>query len=84
LPLTKGTGYPDGLQGEQIPREARILCVADVYDALTTTRSYRAAFSPEAALAMMKRDAGRVFDPVLLQAFERLLTPTVRARISAA
>jgi putative nucleotidyltransferase with HDIG domain len=67
-----GTGYPDGLQGEEIPLEARILCVADVYDALTTNRAYRGAHSPQSALAIMKADAGRIFDPDLIAIFERL------------
>ncbi len=70
-----GTGYPDGLRGEEIPLEARILCVADVYDALTTNRAYRGAHSPQSALAIMKADAGRIFDPNLIAVFERLLAP---------
>ncbi len=70
-----GTGYPDGLKGEEIPLEARILCVADVYDALTTNRAYRGAHSPESALAIMKADAGRIFDPELIDIFEKLLAP---------
>lgn len=64
-----GGGYPHGLKGSEIPMAARILCVADVFDALTTTRSYRTAFSPEAALKIMKDDAGRVFDPELFEIF---------------
>jgi len=48
-----GTGYPDGLRGDAIPLSAQILCVVDVYDALTTTRSYRPALSHEAAIAQM-------------------------------
>src|SRR3990170_5156161 len=63
-----GTGYPDGLAGDSIPFAARILCVADVYDALTTARSYRPALSQEEALRIMERDAGR-FDPRLLETF---------------
>jgi putative nucleotidyltransferase with HDIG domain len=46
-----GSGYPDRLQGEEIPLNAQIVGIADVYDALTTTRAYRAAFTPEAAIA---------------------------------
>jgi HD-GYP domain-containing protein (c-di-GMP phosphodiesterase class II) len=79
-----GSGYPDALQGEQIPLEARILCVADVYDALTTTRAYRKAYTPAAALELMKADAGRVFDANLLAIFERLITPAVRSQNSVA
>jgi putative nucleotidyltransferase with HDIG domain len=69
-----GTGYPDGLKGEDIPLEARILCVADVYDALTTNRSYRDAHSPQSALGIMKADAGRIFDPELIQLFGPLVS----------
>jgi len=49
-----GTGYPDRLSGDQIPLAAQIICVADVYDALTTNRSYRGAMTPEAALEEMR------------------------------
>ena len=48
-----GTGYPDRLKGEEIPLHAQIICVADVWDALTTTRSYRPAMSSERARAVM-------------------------------
>lgn len=54
-----GSGYPDGLCGEQIPLTARILQLADVYDALTTDRVYRKAVSSEAALELMEHEAGR-------------------------
>jgi putative nucleotidyltransferase with HDIG domain len=69
-----GSGYPDGLKGEEIPLTARILCVADVYDALTTTRSYRPAMSREQALEIMERDVGRFFDPALFPVFKDLIT----------
>lgn len=49
-----GTGYPDGLQGDEIPLAAQIVCIADVYDAMTTTRSYRPAMEPEVALEQMR------------------------------
>jgi putative nucleotidyltransferase with HDIG domain len=49
-----GTGYPDRLRGDEIPVAAQVICIVDVYDALTTTRSYRAAFTPEAALTEMQ------------------------------
>lgn len=68
-----GSGYPDGIAGEEIPLTARILCVADVYDALTTTRSYRPAHSPAAALEIMDREAGTVLDPRLYETFRALL-----------
>ena len=64
-----GHGYPDGLSGDSIPLSARILCVADVYDALTTDRPYRRAFEPEHALRLMSADSGRQFDPDILGRF---------------
>lgn len=68
-----GGGYPDGLAGEEIPLAARILCVADVFDALTTTRSYRDAFKPDVALEIMAGDAGHVFDPRLFDLFKGIV-----------
>jgi len=64
-----GTGYPDGLKGEDIPLTARILAVADVYDALTTSRAYRTAWTPAAALEELQRGAGSHFDPAVVAAF---------------
>ena len=69
-----GAGYPDRLEGERIPLIARILCIADVYDALTSTRSYRTAFSPEEALALMSAESGKSFDPELYEVFRTLKT----------
>ncbi|HMF88708.1 MAG TPA: HD domain-containing phosphohydrolase [Gemmatimonadaceae bacterium] len=63
-----GKGYPDGLAGEEIPFAARILCVADVYDALTTARSYRDSLSHSGAVEVMRGSPGQ-FDPQLLEAF---------------
>ena len=63
-----GTGYPDSLKGEQIPFAARILCVADVYDALTTTRSYRPGLTHARAAEIMRSSTGQ-FDPDLLETF---------------
>jgi HD-GYP domain-containing protein (c-di-GMP phosphodiesterase class II) len=63
-----GSGYPDGLVGEQIPLEARIIAVADVWDALTANRSYRAALSPDRALSIIERDAGLLLDPRCVEA----------------
>jgi putative nucleotidyltransferase with HDIG domain len=68
-----GTGYPDHLAGEQIPLIARILCIADVYDALTTTRSYHSASTPAQALALMESESGRTFDPQILTVFRNLI-----------
>jgi len=63
-----GHGYPDGLAGEEIPITARILCVADVYDALTTARSYRDSLSHNRAAQVMRESTGQ-FDPHLLEIF---------------
>jgi HD-GYP domain-containing protein (c-di-GMP phosphodiesterase class II)/methanogenic corrinoid protein MtbC1 len=71
-----GTGYPRGLAGEAIPIEGRIVAVADVFDALTSDRVYRKAFSVERAVAMMREQRGRHFDPVLLDAFLEVLAQT--------
>ena len=68
-----GTGYPRGLGGEAIPLEGRIVAVADVFDALTSDRVYRKAFSVEEAVQMMREQRGRHFDPVLLDAFMEVL-----------
>ena len=68
-----GHGYPDRLAGEDIPLAARILCIADVYDALTTQRSYKQAFSHLEAMEIMRRESGRQFDPQLFAKFEELV-----------
>ena len=62
-------GYPHGLRGETIPVEARLLGVADAFDAMTSRRAYRSALSVEQALAELKRCEGTQFDPELAQAF---------------
>jgi diguanylate cyclase (GGDEF)-like protein len=64
-----GTGYPDGLAGEEIPLGARIVAVCDAFDAMTTDRAYRAAMPPESALAELRACAGQQFDPVVVEAF---------------
>jgi HD-GYP domain-containing protein (c-di-GMP phosphodiesterase class II) len=58
-----GHGYPDGLAGEEIPIEARIVSCCDAFSAMTTTRAYRKAMSVEAALAELRACAGTQFDP---------------------
>ncbi|HEY9227458.1 MAG TPA: HD domain-containing phosphohydrolase [Gemmatimonadaceae bacterium] len=68
-----GHGYPHGLRGEEIPLSARILAVADVYDALTSLRSYKASLSHEAALEVMRRDIGIAFDPAVFATFEAIV-----------
>lgn len=64
-----GSGYPDGLRGEAIPLAARIMALADVYDALTSRRSYKPAFSHEQACEIILRQKGYHFDPKLVDMF---------------
>lgn len=76
-----GTGYPDHLKGANIPLVARILCFADVYDALTTDRSYRAAYSRSEALQIMSQEAGKMLDPNLFEVFRALMQDGSDVRI---
>jgi diguanylate cyclase (GGDEF)-like protein/PAS domain S-box-containing protein len=83
-----GKGYPDGLAGEDIPLEARILSVVDVFDAMTHHRSYRKALSREKAIAELERGAGTQFDPAVVKAFLELVKrpgeePTASARAAS-
>ena len=64
-----GTGYPCGLKGEEIPLSARIMAVADVFDALVSKRSYKDGFPFEKAMSIIKEGAGSHFDPKIAQAF---------------
>jgi putative two-component system response regulator len=68
-----GKGYPDGLAGEKIPLAARIMAIADAYDALTTERPYRRRLSVEEALAVLKEEAGKQFDAGLVSIFIELV-----------
>jgi HD-GYP domain-containing protein (c-di-GMP phosphodiesterase class II) len=68
-----GGGYPDGLAGEAIPLEARIVAVADVYDALTSERSYKSAWSHEAALRQIQAESGHAFDPACVAALAEVV-----------
>jgi diguanylate cyclase (GGDEF)-like protein/putative nucleotidyltransferase with HDIG domain len=68
-----GSGYPDGLAGEAIPLAARMLLVADAYDAMTSRRPYRDPLTHDEALAELRRHAGRQFDPRCVDAFEEYL-----------
>ena len=69
-----GSGYPDGLRGENIPLLARILQVADIYDALTTARPYKPAFSHQHALEMMLDEVNRGWrDPELVPLFSEVI-----------
>ena len=64
-----GKGYPDGLAGDDIPFEAQIIGIADFFDALTTNRPYRAAFTYQKALDIMREESGKFFNPDLLAEF---------------
>ncbi|MBR1977053.1 HD domain-containing protein [bacterium] len=67
-----GAGYPAGLKGEEIPLSARIIAIADTYDAMTTTRSYRTALSHQTAIDEIRACAGTQFDPELAKKFIEL------------
>ncbi|HEX3016100.1 MAG TPA: HD-GYP domain-containing protein, partial [Desulfobacteria bacterium] len=74
-----GSGYPKGMVGEEIPLTARILAVADVYDALTTDRPYRKAMSPQQAKAILVAEAGKNFDPAVVKALCAVIAEEVAA-----
>jgi HD-GYP domain-containing protein (c-di-GMP phosphodiesterase class II) len=67
-----GSGYPAGLKKGEIPIQARIFAVADVFDALTSKRIYRNQSSPEEAIQYMKEQAGILFDPLIVEALCRM------------
>jgi HD-GYP domain-containing protein (c-di-GMP phosphodiesterase class II) len=82
-----GSGYPDGLPGDRIPLGARIIFVADAYDAMTSERVYRRRVAPEQAVAELERCAGSQFDPEIVAALADELaleeTPTVAAALAS-
>ena len=63
-----GTGYPDGIAGEEIPLLARIVACCDAFNAMTTARPYRAALAPEVAVAELRANSGTQFDPRVVDA----------------
>ena len=75
-----GSGYPAGLKGEEIPLSARIAAIADVFDALTSSRPYKDAWPVEEASAHIIKQAGRDFDPALVDHFKRLIPEFVEIR----
>jgi diguanylate cyclase (GGDEF)-like protein len=75
-----GRGYPHGLAGAAIPLEARILAVADAYEAMTADRPYRSALGHDAARAELQACSGTQFDPEVVDAFLRALAPSARHR----
>ena len=64
-----GTGYPEGLKGEEIPLSARIMAIADVYDALISERCYKKAYPVSEAVEIIRSESGHHFDPQLVRVF---------------
>jgi putative two-component system response regulator len=79
-----GSGYPRGLRGEEIPIEARIVAIVDVYDAMISRRVYKKPIAEAEVLASMAEAAGRHFDPQLLHLFMQILPEMRRIRESVA
>lgn len=75
-----GSGYPNGLAGEAIPQCGRITALTDVFDALTSTRSYKKAWTVDAAVTFIKENSGAHFDPVLVEAFLQKLPQILEIR----
>jgi HD-GYP domain-containing protein (c-di-GMP phosphodiesterase class II) len=76
-----GGGYPDGTAGNDIPLEARILTVCDVYDALTSRRAYREAWDAPRARARLEEESGTAFDPACVDALLGVLAATDGAEV---
>ena len=76
-----GRGYPQGLRGEEIPLGARIFAIADVFDALTMERSYKSAWTAEAARDQIVQESGTHFDPRVVDAFVKVLPQMVDVMI---
>jgi len=68
-----GRGYPRGLKGEEIPLVGRIVALPDVFDALTSVRPYKSAWSVEKAMDLIRSEKGEHFDPQVVEAFEAVL-----------
>ncbi|MCB8817184.1 HD-GYP domain-containing protein [Desulfosporosinus shakirovi] len=77
-----GKGYPDGIRGEEIPLESRIIAVADTYDAITSDRSYRKGRTHGEAIAELKRVAGSQLDPKIVEVFCNVVTDEVVQRVN--
>src|SRR5262249_21538487 len=78
-----GRGYPHRLAGHKVPLLGRIICLADCFDAMTTTRTYRAALPVEVALAEVRRCAGTQFAPVLAEKFFEIDLPLLLRELDA-
>ena len=68
-----GSGYPDGLKGEEIPIEGRIAAIADVFDALTAKRPYKQPWPTEKALGLIREESGAHFDPTIVEVFLQIV-----------
>jgi HD-GYP domain-containing protein (c-di-GMP phosphodiesterase class II) len=79
-----GRGYPDGLQGQNIPLEARIIACCDAFNAMTTTRPYRKAMPSSVALAELTEHAGAQFDPLVVEALSAVVERSPSASATAA
>ena len=79
-----GAGYPDGLAGEEIPLEARIITCCDTWNAMRTDRPYRKALAYEVAVAELVSNAGKQFDPYVVETFVRLVAPADRPHTAPA
>ena len=75
-----GSGYPEGLSAEDIPIEGRICALCDVFDALTSERPYKSAWPIEKAMALIREESGKHFDPDLVEAFENILDDVLMYR----
>lgn len=75
-----GLGYPDGLRGDQIPIESRIVCACDAFSAMTTDRAYRPALSVAEAVGELRRCSGSQFDPGIVAVLEPLVSGRASAR----
>lgn len=75
-----GSGYPQGISGTNIPLSARIVAIADVFDALTSERPYKKAWSVEKAVALLEEEAGKHFDPELVPEFVKCLDKVVEVK----
>jgi putative two-component system response regulator len=75
-----GSGYPKGLAGEEIPLVGRITAIADVFDALTTARPYKKAWTIEKTMDLLRQEAGKHFDPDLVKKFEAILPEVLKVR----
>jgi HD-GYP domain-containing protein (c-di-GMP phosphodiesterase class II) len=75
-----GTGYPNGLKGDEIPLASRIVSVADAYDAITEERCYSEPWSPEKALVALTMRSGSYFDPVVIEAFVEYFSAEIEPR----